>query len=80
MVFSGMVACATDVRFPFPIFLLFHNPHHTDDAPDLEVLLAGITALGTPGVAQGSEKGILSFKQKLHSHKEWNILQKKIQS
>ncbi|KIM92169.1 hypothetical protein PILCRDRAFT_113796 [Piloderma croceum F 1598] len=46
MVFSGIVACATDARFPFPIFLLFPNPHHTDDAPDLEVPSAAITALG----------------------------------
>ena len=33
-------------HFPFPIFLLFPNPHHTDDALDLEVLSAAITALG----------------------------------
>jgi len=37
MVFSG-IACTTDVRFSFPIFLLFPYPHHTDDAPDLEAL------------------------------------------
>ena len=33
--------------------------------------------IGTSGVAQGSEKGILSFKQKLHSRQEWNIPPKK---
>jgi hypothetical protein len=32
--------------FPFPIFLLFPNPYHTDDALDLEVLSAAITTLG----------------------------------
>jgi len=36
-----------------------------------------ILAIGTLGVAQGSEKGILSFKQQSHSCKEWNILPKK---
>jgi mediator of DNA damage checkpoint protein 1 len=46
MVFSDIVACATDVRFPFLIFLLFSKPHHTDDALDLEVLPAATTALG----------------------------------
>jgi len=32
--------------------------------------------MSTPGVVHGSEKGILSFKQKSCSHREWNTLPK----